>query len=283
MVNGTFIGNVSLQNFLLFIFIVIITFVAGGLLNRLIIKLLKDKVSAVVYQSLSKIVMYGVYAFGLYFASQKIINFDIPAALTALGILGLGLIFATLPLLQNIAAGIVIILGRPFKEDDIVEINGVLSKVDEVMLSKTKFKSLDGKLIIVPNIVFMTWTPIINYSRGEFIKVVLSFDVTYLIEKDKATKIIEKICHENAYILPNVPEKKLNRITKILEIPKNFFTIPQNIKSLTPQVFIRGVNKEKINLEVWFWIWDVLMKEKTISSFYENLMKEFKGKKIKFA
>ena len=214
---------------------------------------------------------------------NKIIDFNIPAALTALGILGLGLLFTTLPLLQNISAGVVISLQRPFKEDDIVEMNGIICKVDDVMLSKTRLRALDGRIIIVPNSIFMTGIPIINYSQGEFIKVVLSFDVTYLIEKDKAIKIIEKICHENAYILPNVPEKKLNRITKILEIPKNFFTIQQNIKSLTPQVFIKGVNKEKINLEVWFWIWDILMKEKTISSFYENLMKEFKGKKIKFA
>ena len=282
-VNQFFIGGVPLPNFLLFILIVIITFVVGGLLNRLIIRLLKEKVSPGIYQTISKLVMYGVYIFGLYFAFNKIIDFNIPAALTALGILGLGLLFTTLPLLQNIAAGVVISLQRPFKEDDIVEMNGIICKVDDVMLSKTRLRALDGRIIIVPNSIFMTWTPIINYSQGEFIKVVLSFDVTYLIEKDKAIKIIEKICHENAYILPNVPEKKLNRITKILEIPKNFFTIQQNIKSLTPQVFIRGVNKEKINLEVWFWIWDILMKEKTISSFYENLMKDFKGKKIKFA
>ena len=282
-VNQFFIGDVPLQNFLLFILIVIITFVVGGLLNRLIIRFLKEKVSPGIYQTLSKLVMYGVYIFGLYFAFNKIIDFNIPAALTALGILGLGLLFTTLPLLQNISAGVVISLQRPFKEDDIVEMNGIICKVDDVMLSKTRLRALDGRIIIVPNSIFMTWVPIINYSQGEFIKVVLSFDVTYLIEKDKAMKIIEKICHENAYILPNVPEKKLNRITKILEIPKNFFTIQQNIKSLTPQVFIRGVNKEKINLEVWFWIWDILMKEKTISSFYENLMKEFKGEKIKFA
>ena len=172
--------------------------------------------------------MYGVYIFGLYFAFNKIIDFNIPAALTALGILGLGLLFTTLPLLQNIAAGVVISLQRPFKEDDIVEMNGIICKVDDVMLSKTRLRALDGRIIIVPNSIFMTWTPIINYSQGEFIKVVLSFDVTYLIEKDKAIKIIEKICHENAYILPNVPEKKLNRITKILEIPKNFFTIQQS-------------------------------------------------------
>ena len=282
-VNQFFIGGVPLPNFLLFILIVIITFVVGGLLNRLIIRLLKEKVSPGIYQTISKLVMYGVYIFGLYFAFNKIIDFNIPAALTALGILGLGLLFTTLPLLQNIAAGVVISLQRPFKEDDIVEMNGIICKVDDVMLSKTRLRALDGRIIIVPNSIFMTGIPIINYSQGEFIKVVLSFDVTYLIEKDKAMKIIEKICHENAYILPNVPEKKLNRITKILEIPKNFFTIQQNIKSLTPQVFIRGVNKEKINLEVWFWIWDILMKEKTISSFYENLMKDFKGKKIKFA
>jgi len=282
-VNQFFIGDVPLQNFLLFILIIIITFVVGGLLNRLIIRFLKEKVSPGIYQTLSKLVMYGVYIFGLYFAFNKIIDFNIPAALTALGILGLGLLFTTLPLLQNISAGVVISLQRPFKEDDIVEMNGIICKVDDVMLSKTRLRALDGRIIIVPNSIFMTGIPIINYSQGEFIKVVLSFDVTYLIEKDKAIKIIEKICHENAYILPNVPEKKLNRITKILEIPKNFFTIQQNIKSLTPQVFIKGVNKEKINLEVWFWIWDILMKEKTISSFYENLMKEFKGEKIKFA
>lgn len=282
MANETFIGDVSLQNFLLFIFIVIITFVAGGLLNRLIIKLLKDKVSTFVYQSLSKIVMYGVYAFGLYFASQKIINFDIPAALTALGILGLGLIFTTLPLLQNIAAGIVITLGRPFKEDDIVEINGILSKVDEVMLSTTRFKSLDGKLIIVPNVVFITSTPIINYSQGEFIRVTLNIDITTRSDKDKTIKIIEKICHDNPKILPNVPEKKLNRIMKIIEVPKNFFTIQKNIKALTPTVMIKSVDKERITLEVWFWIWDILMKEKTISSFYERLMEEFKKEKVKY-
>lgn len=282
-VDQSFIGDVPLQNFLLFILIVIITFVVGGLLNRLIIRLLKEKVSPGVYQTLSKLVMYGVYIFGLYFAFNKIIDFNIPAALTALGILGLGLLFTTLPLLQNIAAGIVISLQRPFKEDDIVEINGILCKVDDVMLSKTRLRALDGRILIVPNSIFMTWIPIINYSQGEFIKVVLRFDVTYLIDKDKAIKIIEKICHENAYILPNVPEKKWNRITKILEIPKNFFTIQQNIKSLTPQVFISGVNKQQINLEVWFWIWDILMKEKTVSSFYENLMKEFKKEKIKFA
>ena len=263
-VNQFFIGGVPLPNFLLFILIVIITFVVGGLLNRLIIRLLKEKVSPGIYQTISKLVMYGVYIFGLYFAFNKIIDFNIPAALTALGILGLGLLFTTLPLLQNIAAGVVISLQRPFKEDDIVEMNGIICKVDDVMLSKTRLRALDGRIIIVPNSIFMTWVPIINYSQGEFIKVVLSFDVTYLIEKDKAIKIIEKICHENAYILPNVPEKKLNRITKILEIPKNFFTIQQNIKSLTPQVFIRGVNKEKINLEVWFWIWDILMKEKIL-------------------
>ena len=58
--------------------------------------------------------------------------------------------------------------------------------------------------------------------------------------------------------------------------------IPRNIKALSPQVMIKSASKDKIGLEVWFWIWNILMKENIISSFYEELIKEFNKEGIKF-
>ncbi len=282
-INGAFIGNVSLQNFLLFIFVVIITFILGGLLNAVIIRFLKNKVEhPFIYKTLSKIIMYGVYAIGLYIAFSRIIHFNIPAGLAAIGILGIGMLLPTVPFLQNIVAGIVIALERPFKEEDIIDVNGKLCKVKDIMLRKTKLRSLDGKIVIVPNLLFMTTLPIINYTKGEFIRVALNINITPDSNKDKAIEVIKKICTENPNILPNVAEKKKDRITKIFEIPKNFFTIPKNIKTLSPKVMIRDVNKDKISLALWFWIWDISMEESIVSSFYEKLIEEFKKEEIKF-
>lgn len=282
-VNGDFIGNVSLQNFILFIFVVIAAFILGSVLNLLVIRLLKDKVEhPFIYKTLSKIVMYGTYAIGLYIAFSKILHFNLPAGLAAIGVLGIAMLLPMVPILQNIASGAVLAFERPFKEEDIIEIGGRLCKVKDIMLRKTKLRSLDGKIVIVPNLSFMTGDPIINYTKGEFIKVVLNTAISNESSRDKAVEAIKKICTDSPNILPNVPEKKISKITQIFEIPRNFFAIPRNIKALNPQVMVKEVDKEKITFEVWFWIWDIAMKEKIISSFYEKLIQEYNLEGIKF-
>ena len=282
-INGTFIGNVPFHSFILFIFVVILTFALGGLLNVLIIRFLKGKVEhPFVYKTLSKIVMYGVYALGLYVAFGKILHFNIPAGLAAIGVLGIAMLLPLVPILQNIAAGIVLSLERPFMEEEVIEVNGILCKVKDIMLRKTRLRALDGRIITLPNLVFMTTMPTINYSRGEFIKVTVNIDLSSDSDKSKAKQIIEKVCAENQNILPHIPEKKLTRVIKIFEVPKNFFAIPKNIKNLTPKIMTKSVNKDKVSLEVWFWIWDITMKEKVVSSFYDELQDDFKEANIKF-
>lgn len=277
-----FTGQVHLHQLILFIFVLIATFAVGTMLYSLVIKYLKDKTVPGVYKTISKLVMYGTYGLGLYFAFKKIIDFDITASLAALGILGITIFLPMVPILQNMAAGIVLSIERPFKEEDIIEVNGMLCKVKDIMLRKTKLRALDGRIIILPNIIFMNSMPIINYSSGEFIKVTLHIDITPDSDKNKAKEIIGKICAESINILPHIPDKKINKIIKIFEVPKNFFAIPKNIKNLTPKVMTKSIAKEKKTLEIWFWIWDISMKERIVSSFYEELEDEFKEANIKF-
>jgi len=267
--------GVSLQNFLLFIFVIILTIVIGNIANIFIVKLLKNRIQPVFYKTLSRILMYAIYVVGFYFAFQKILNFNVPAFLAAFGILGIALLLTILPILQNIFAGIVLNLERPFKENDIVEYNGVICLVKDIMLRKTVLRSVDGKLIIVSNLKFIA-EGVINYSRGEFIRVDLNIDIKNDSNYTKAIDIINKILHEDPNILPHVPKKELTIIEK-------FFAMPKNLAVLEPKIFIRNVNKDKICLQVWFWIWDILHKENIISNFYENLILEFKKNKINFA
>jgi small-conductance mechanosensitive channel len=116
---------------------------------------------------------------------------------------------------------------------------------------------------------------VINYSKGEFIRVELSIDVKNDSNYQKAIDIINKILNEDPNILPHVPKKELNLIQKL-------FVMPKNLAVLEPKIFIRKVDKDKISLQVWFWIWDILRKEVITSNFYETLMQEFKDNKIYF-
>jgi len=179
----------------------------------MIIRSLKNKIEyPFIYKSLSKIAMYGVYALGLYVAFGKILHFNVPAGLAAIGVFGVAMLLPLVPILQNIAAGIVLSLERPFKEEDVIEVNGVLCKVKDIMLRKTRLRALDGKIMIVPNLLFVTSMPIINYTKGEFIKVALNIDIMPDSDKDKAVETIKKICTENPNILPNIPEKKIKHL-----------------------------------------------------------------------
>ena len=271
---GNFIGEVSLQNFLLFIFVILLTFIASNIVSRLLQKALRQKFSPIVLKSLSKISTYTIYFLGFYFAFQKILDFNITAFLAALGILGITLLLTMLPILQNFFAGLVISVERPFKEEDIVEIDGIIGIVKDITLIKTVIRSLDGKLLIVPNMRFVTGN-VANYSKGEFIRIDLGIVIRNDANYKKAIEIINKILHENPNVLPNVPKRELSIIEK-------FFVMPKNPKVLEPLIFIKNADKDKITLQVWFWIWDILKNEKIVSDFYEKLMLEFKNDRIYF-
>src|SRR3989344_2983860 len=145
------LGEVSFQNFLLFIFVVILSVILGNILRLLIVRFLRNKTKPVFYKALSRAAMYSIYFVGFYFAFQKILNFSIPAFLAALGVLGITFLLTTLPVLQNIFAGIVLSLERPFRDGDIVEINGEVCIVKDIKIRSTVLRSLEGKIITVSN------------------------------------------------------------------------------------------------------------------------------------
>src|SRR3989338_6492094 len=185
-----FTGEINISEVLLFFFAIVFTFILGSTLNVLIIRSMKDKARPFVYKTISKTVMYGVYISGILFAFNNIIHFNVTASLAALGVLGVALLLPTVPILQNIAAGVVIAFERPFHEENIVEYGGELCKVKDIMLRKTKLRAFSGKIITVPNILFVMSQPVVNYTAGEFIKIALNIALSPTAEHAKVVETV---------------------------------------------------------------------------------------------
>lgn len=124
-----------------------------------------------------------------------------------LGAAGLAIGLALQGTLSNIASGVMLLVLRPFKVDDVVEIAGTTGIVDEIGLFSTRMHSFDNVAIYMPN--SNIWgTEVKNLSRNPTRRVDLTFGIGYQDDIGKAIDIITAIMDDDERILAD-PEYRV--------------------------------------------------------------------------
>ena len=127
------------------------------------------------------------------------------ASLIALiGAAGLAVGLALQGSLSNFAAGVLIVLFRPYKVGDWIEGGGVSGGVEEVQILTTVLKTGDNKRVIIPNSQIMGST-ITNYSANETRRVDLVVGVSYGDDLDKVRKELEGLVAADERVLSDPP------------------------------------------------------------------------------
>jgi small conductance mechanosensitive channel len=108
------------------------------------------------------------------------------SVLAALGAAGLAIGLALQGTLQNIAAGIMLLLLRPFRSGDLIEGSGAAAGiVREVGLFTTRIERGDGNAVFVPN--SQIWSnPVINYSSSGTQRIDVTLDLARRDQIDAA-------------------------------------------------------------------------------------------------
>lgn len=107
--------------------------------------------------------------------------------LAVLGAAGLAIGLALKDSLSNIASGVMLILLRPFRAGDRVQVAGQEGLVDVVRVFQTELHTVDNRLILLPNSQ-ITSAPIINYTALGERRVDVSVNVPYDVDIDAARK-----------------------------------------------------------------------------------------------
>jgi MscS family membrane protein len=125
-------------------------------------------------------------------------GYDVAALLAGLGLGGLALAMAAKDTVSNIFGGVTIFTDKPFKVYDRIKIDGYDGIVEEVGIRSTRIRTLEGRLITVPNHYFtdnilenVTSEP----SRKVILKLGLIYDTTPE-QLEKALSILKEI-HAN--------------------------------------------------------------------------------------
>ena len=116
------------------------------------------------------------------------------------GAAGLAVGLALQGSLSNFAAGVLIVLFRPYKVGDFVEAAGISGVVEQVQILTTVMKTGDNKQIIVPNSQIMD-SIITNYSANDTRRVDMVVGVSYDDDLDKVRKTVEELVAADDRIL----------------------------------------------------------------------------------
>jgi len=133
--------------------------------------------------------------------------------LAVLGAAGLAVGLALKDSLSNIASGVMLIVLRPFRDGDFVEAAGLEGVIEEVRIFQTRMRTVDNRLIVLPNSLITT-APIINFTAKPHRRIDILVGVGYNDDLKRAREILLQLAHDNPLILdepaPNVIVSKLS-------------------------------------------------------------------------
>lgn len=133
-------------------------------------------------------------------AALDSLGMPVTSLLAVLGAAGLAIGLALKDSLGNFAAGVMLVMFRPFTKGDFVEVAGISGTVQEVRIFSTYLLTPDNKLIVVPNGQIGA-EAITNYTRMDQRRVDFIFGVGYDDDLKTARSVLENICKEHPLVL----------------------------------------------------------------------------------
>ncbi|MCA6972245.1 small-conductance mechanosensitive channel MscS [Pectobacterium carotovorum] len=166
----------------------VIARIVSGTLNKVMIN---RSIDSTVADFLSALVRYGIIAFTLIAVLSRV-GVQTASVIAVLGAAGLAVGLALQGSLANFAAGVLLVIFRPFRTGEWVDLGGVSGSVTQVQIFSTTLRTADGKIIVVPNGKIIAGN-IINSSREPDRRTEIIVGVAYDADIDVVKKLLGDI------------------------------------------------------------------------------------------
>jgi small-conductance mechanosensitive channel len=157
--------------------------------------------------------------------------------IAGLGILGIVIGFALQDIVKQFAAGVLLLMLRPFRIGDDVKIGEFEGRVTQVQLRATVLKTRNGDEVLIPNADVYT-TAITNTSRYDLRQHTVTLNISQELDLEQACAAMLQAVGDTPGVSANPP----------------------------PQVVAIGLHEETVKLEARFWIDERVSNEDTVRS-----------------
>ena len=155
--------------------------------------------------------------------------------------------------LSNFAAGVLILMFKPYRIGEFIDVQGFAGTVKEIQIFHTVLLTPDNKTIIMPNSV-ASGNSLTNISRQPVRRVDWSVSIDYGEDFDKARQVVRELLDSNEQVLRD----------------PDYTIVLGQLADSSINITVRAWCKSEDFWTVWFW-------------FNENVYKTFNEKGISFA
>ena len=188
------------------IIMALVIFIVGKWVVKIIVNLVKKlltkagKMDEMLINFLASIINAILLLFVVIAALDQL-GVDTTSLVALIGAAGLAIGLALQGSMQNFAAGVMILVFKPFKSGDFVEAGGVTGVVEQVSIFSSTLRTGDNKEVIVPNGSIYSGA-ITNFSARDTRRVDMVFGIGYDDDIRQAKEILERLVTEDERILP---------------------------------------------------------------------------------
>ena len=196
----------DLFNFALQVIIAIIVYAVGAKLIKMTVKIVRKTLERRntdigVIQFLSAVIRYSMY-FVLFMVILNLFGIATTSAVAVLGSCGVAVGLALQGSLANFAGGVLILLLKPFVVGDYIIEGANEGTVYEISIFYTKLKTVDNKVIVIPN-GNLSNSSLINVSHMDNRRVDVAVGIAYEADIRTAKDILYKVAEEDPARLPD--------------------------------------------------------------------------------
>jgi small-conductance mechanosensitive channel len=194
-------AQVTVGDLLKFVFILLFSVLLSRILTLYLRRSLKNKVSQDVSETLLKILQYSILII-VFISVLPLIGFNPSTLLLAGGVTGIILGFASQSIVGNLVSGFFLMVERPIKIGDQVQINDVSGYVIDIRIISTLIRTFDGLLVRIPNQQVFT-TNITNIVGHPVRRFEYTIRIRYSDDANAAIKLIKDLIDKEPFALLN--------------------------------------------------------------------------------
>lgn len=218
-----FDGTVTMGSVLKFILILSLSTFLAKILSLYLRRCLKDRVSKDAGETIIKILYYGMLTI-VFFSNLRLIGINPSGFLLAGGVAGIVLGFASQNIVGNLVSGFFLMVERPIKIGDQVQISDVSGYVIDIRIISTLIRTYDGLLVRIPNQQVFT-TNITNIVEHPVRRFEHTIRIRYSDDANAAIFLIKDLIDKEPFALLNP----------------------------SPSVFVNDLGDSSVNITVRIW------------------------------
>ena len=174
----------------------VLTVLVAVVVRRALVRYVDREGSRHVGRLLGRFLSLVVVALGTVYALD-LLGVRIGPLLGALGVGGIALAFAAQDILQNLVAGVLLQVRRPFRVGDQIGSGDYEGVVDDINLRTVELTTYDGLTVYLPNAEVLK-QPIVNYTRTPHSRTELTVGLAYDTDLERAREVLMAACRSAA-------------------------------------------------------------------------------------